>query len=393
MRPGPKGFHGPAHRSTGNPAVKDWLRPLLHDADQETVQAAILGLGAIGGDDVAADLAKMLADPLQATAVRIAAVQALGDVATPAARDALISAFSQFPGNDGTAEQILGALGKFPFPTIKATFEGFLSAPGAAAGLRAAAAEALANSTDDAVPYLYSLAQSDADADVRAGAAWAISMHPASDTLGPSLAALAKSETDPDVRRRLYEALLPQQEIPAQALLPTVFAEQDTAARIAGFNAVSAALSADANGPLSGTFDTRIVPELQQLADSSQLSLNLRLRSIFALRRAATPAARLALSQLASSSTPKVSQAASQGFVTINHLESSPHENKTANRIELIVLCLCTCAAARAATRHSPSSSTPPAPEASSGQRAIRSSPDRPARAFRSPSKNSRWSI
>ena len=50
------------------------------------------------------------------------------------------------------------------------------------------AVEALANSSADAVPFLMGLAGADADEDVRAAAAWALSTHDTVTDLGPALA-------------------------------------------------------------------------------------------------------------------------------------------------------------------------------------------------------------
>ena len=51
--------------------------------------------------------------------------------------------------------------------------------------MRVVAVEALANSSTNAVPFLLGLAGADADADVRAAAAWAISAHDTVTDLGP----------------------------------------------------------------------------------------------------------------------------------------------------------------------------------------------------------------
>ncbi len=135
--------------------------------------------------------------------------------------------------------------------------------------------------------FLLNVAAHDGDAEVRASAAWAARMHDASDGIGPWLAALAEGEPDADVRRRLYEALLPQSEIPVERLLPVIRAERDVAARVAGFNAVGGAVGRDPSTHLATVFDSDIVPELQRIAESEN-SVNIRMRAVFGLRRART---------------------------------------------------------------------------------------------------------
>ena len=69
-------------------------------------------------------------------------------------------------------------------------FQIYLATPGTPPELRTTAAEALANSSDDAVPFLMSLAANDSDADLRASAAWAISVHDSVHELGSGLAGM-----------------------------------------------------------------------------------------------------------------------------------------------------------------------------------------------------------
>jgi len=73
-------------------------------------------------------------------------------------------------------------------------FSQYLAAPDTPAEIRILAVEALANSSTEAVPFLLGLAGTDADAELRASAAWAISAHNAVTDLGPALTALAERE-------------------------------------------------------------------------------------------------------------------------------------------------------------------------------------------------------
>jgi HEAT repeat protein len=298
--------------STGNSAAKEWLWPLLEDADERVVMAAIRGLSAIRGGDVADRVAGILEDPRHSDRIRIEAARGLASIRTPDARDALLRAFDQ-TASDDLRSQILASLGQFDFPTVARTFEGYLAAPETPPDMRVIATEALANSSPRAVPLLLRLAHGDADADVRASAAWAIGAHQTVGNLGPTLTSMAERETEPDVRRRLYESLLPQSAIPTGRLMPLVMAEHDIAARVAGFNAIGRGAYQQPESAIAGRFDAEIVPELLQIA-TARNSLNIQMRAVFALRRARTPAALAALGMIAESAAPDVATAARNGL-------------------------------------------------------------------------------
>jgi HEAT repeat protein len=312
---------GPEHKafmvhligSTGNPAVKDWLWQWLTDGDERVVMAAIRGLSIIGGTDVSEKLVTLLRDSKQPDRIRIEAALGLGAIGTPEAADMLAKAFLETKEAEiGT--QVLNALGRFPFETVADTFKEFLSSSEVPAETRVVAVEALAYSSAGAVPFLLGFAEGDADADVRASAAWAISTHGRYQDIAPVLTDMVEAEPDADVRRRLYEALLPQSEIPAERLLPSVLEEDDIAARVAGFNTLASAAAQGSSDPVIATFDQQIVPELLQIATSDN-SVNIRMRAVFALRRAQTAAAQAALTEIANhASNPQIAEAARHGL-------------------------------------------------------------------------------
>ena len=315
-RPEDRAFMAQLIGSTRNPAAKELLWPLLNDADQKVVLAALRGLSAIGGADVSNKLGILLADPGQAESVRIEAARGLGDMGTSAEKDILVKFLFKEKESDVGIE-VLNSLGRFPYPMVADTFEQYLSAPETPWSMRVAAVEALAQSSKEVVPFLLGLAENDMDSDVRASAAWALSLQGPRDQLGPTLMELAEQETDPDVRRRLYEALLPQSGIPAERLLPKVLAEEDIAARVAGFNALGSAAGRKTSTAITTAFDQQIVPELLQIA-TSENSLNIRMRAVFALRRAQTSASQTALAQIANTPTPQIAEAARHGLRTLN---------------------------------------------------------------------------
>ena len=77
---------------------------------------------------------------------------------------------------DDIATQILNSLGKFPFSQVSDLFRQYLAAPDVPDEMRVTAVEALAYSNEEAVPFLLELAGNDGGAEVRASAAWAISV-------------------------------------------------------------------------------------------------------------------------------------------------------------------------------------------------------------------------
>lgn len=298
--------------STGNPAAKDWLLPLLGDPDESVVRAAIRGLSSIGGDELTEKITAILENDNQPGPVRIEAALGLGTIGTPAAGDALVRALDATPPEE-LAVPILDGLGRFDFPLVEATFTQVLDHPGTPHALKVAAFEALSNSSGDAVPYLLTGAEHQADPELRAAAAWAISAQTEAPDCGSELIRIAGSEPEPDVRRRLYEAMLPQASVRADALLSEVQAEDDLAARVAGFNAIGAAVRRDPASAAAGDFDREIAPELVRIATEPN-SLNLQMRAVFALRRAGTPAAQDALARIVESAPLQVATAARHGL-------------------------------------------------------------------------------
>jgi HEAT repeat protein len=74
-----KAFIAQLAGSTGNPAVKPLLWPLLEDANQRVTMGAIRGLSTIGGADVTTRIAEILADRQRAEPIRVESALALGN--------------------------------------------------------------------------------------------------------------------------------------------------------------------------------------------------------------------------------------------------------------------------------------------------------------------------
>lgn len=296
----------------GNPVTVPLLASLSRHHDESVARAAIRALGLIGDEPAVGIVADLLADSSSPEALRIEASVTLGNVQTTTAQLALTDTFANLPSGD-VATEILHGLGRYDFDRVAPVFRNFLSSPTATGELRVAAVEALSKSSADAVPFLLDVAGTDADPEVRASAAWAVSTHPTAKQFGSHLNAMVESEADADVRRRLYEALINQSDTSPGRIMPLVLAEENTATRIAGLNALGESLRHDPSAAAAREFDATLVPELQRLATSPNSS-NLQMRAVFALRRAATPAARQALAEISRSADPAIATAARNGL-------------------------------------------------------------------------------
>ncbi|MES2570925.1 MAG: HEAT repeat domain-containing protein [Verrucomicrobiota bacterium] len=287
-------------------------RALIEQGNTAEVRLAVRALGLIGGEANTDTLTAMIKDAGLPESLRLEAALGLGNIATPRAGDSLIEAFRMFSEPE-VHEQLLGALGHFPFHQIEPTWKEFLEDPNTPAELRVAAVDALSNSSFEALAFLKTMAESDRDPEVREMSAWAIAAHNQTGSMGQELARMAKAEPEADVRRRLYEALTMQSDNPGESLLPVIQSETDVAARVAGFNALGEAIRRGASDGVTAEFNAKIVPELKAIAVSTE-SLNIRMRAVFAVRRADTPAARQALEVLSQTSNPKIALAALHGL-------------------------------------------------------------------------------
>lgn len=301
---------------TGLPEMKELLLPLLEQEDEELASAAMQALGALGGEEVTMRVGEILTQEGKSEELRTVAAQVLGEMGSASAREALVKAVDFNPESEVTQE-VLRSLGRLPFARVAEVYAGYLAAPEAPRELRVVAVESLAYSTKEAVSFLVKTAAQDADPQVRASAAWAIGGHDATMPMGATLTAMAMTEPEPDVRRRLYEALVFQADAPAAKLWANVLAEEDLPARIAGLNAIGGAVGRAPTRTLVAEFDRVAVPELRQVAEA-EVSLNLRMRAVFALRRANSPGAQVALAVIAANPNPTVAEAARLGLPMSN---------------------------------------------------------------------------
>ncbi|MBL9118004.1 MAG: HEAT repeat domain-containing protein [Verrucomicrobiaceae bacterium] len=284
--------------------------------DAEALEAIRL-MGDLSTAAAVNTLEMIAADANWPAELRKEAIQSLRRIHTSRAARALENLLPHVVTDEELLTETYAALGDHPWNEIEDVFEPVLREGSTSTStVRIAATEALSRSTAEALPTLHRLVESDSDADVRAAAAWAMSCVRADQTYGPALAELAKKEPEIMVRRRIYEALLVQTDNPAADMAPLIHAEQDISARVAGLNALGDSVGRSMDEKKMAVFDAEDVPELVRIAHSEE-TLNLRMRAVFALRRAGTAAALNALTQISKTHpTPQVARAAYNGAKT-----------------------------------------------------------------------------
>jgi len=124
------------------------------------------------------------------------------------------------------------------------------------------------------------------------------------------------------VRRRCYEALQHQRNVPVDTVLAEASNESEPAARIAAANALALAMSrGNQDASLANRFDGEWVPVLQTEALANP-SLNLRMRAVFALSRAGTQEADRALREISQTAEPRTAAVAERGRTLSSSISS-----------------------------------------------------------------------
>lgn len=298
--------------------VRTLLSRLLTEPDQLVAGGAVAGLVLLGDDQAVRLLRETLFNPDADPSVRHLIAWRLADVQSRAALEALKSAFMELDLPSEIRQQLIVSLGRFPFSQTAEVFRNVVDNPTLDSEFRTAATEALIDAGQSALPFLTDLASRHSDAEVRASAAWALGMHPQTGNLGEQLAASVKNEVDADVRRRLYESLMRQDQIPVDQLLEHALNEEDIASRVAAANMLAVAVGQiSSSRALQQRFDAEAVPNLQNIALGNQ-SLNIRYRAVFALARAGTESALSALQEIERQGEPQVAALAARNVARHN---------------------------------------------------------------------------
>ena len=245
--------------------------------------------------------------------LRAEAALSLGAITNlPGAYLALTNAVWQ-TSNPELAKAILEGLGSRSLDETRDFFQTYLNTPGLATELRVAAVEAMGNAPGDAAALLLRYA-SDADAEVRAEAVWALSSSGTTGKSGDRLLQLLQNETEPEVRQRLYQALANQEHYDVAAVMQMVQQESQMDVRVAGLDLLARTCQEKPSAELLAFFEQTGVPTLKETAIKGRSSYE-RMLAVTALQQLGTPQGQNALAEIARRSTDlQVIEAAGKGL-------------------------------------------------------------------------------
>jgi len=288
-----------------SPDAANLLISLLKDPDETVAGAAVRGLAQQGTGEAVAALTELLNNGDASAALRSDAALGLGDINQPGIMDILAQAARQIQDED-IVSAVLHAIGERDFSETQAFFQTYLHSPDISSDLRVAAIEALSAAKGDPSAFLADLGN-DPDSDVRVAVGWSLSATEETGNVGAQIVALLQSETDPDVRLRYYQALRNQEDFDLPTVLGLVQNEKDPAALVAGLDLLAKSVRDKPTPELQNYFNNVAIPELKQIALSTDNFEN-RQAAILALTRAHSPQAQAALTeigtQLAQSAPP-----------------------------------------------------------------------------------------
>jgi HEAT repeat protein len=292
-----------------SPECAAMLLGLLKDPSEAMVQAAIRGLAQLGSPEAVAALTQLLNASLRSSDLRSEAATGLGNINGPGAMQALTQAAMTL-GDEDLVTQVLNAIGGRDFSETESFFRQYMGSA-VSSDLRVAAIESIWQAKGDPSAFLAGYL-SDADAEVRASAAWAISATDTSGNVGPQLLASLQGEQDPDVRRRLYQALGNQETFDTGTALALLQRETDPTVRIAGMDLLASSLRNNPTPEVQNYFDRTAAPALKSAALTGETSQD-RMAAVIALFRASTPSAMAALQEIAQQATdPRVKGSAAK---------------------------------------------------------------------------------
>jgi HEAT repeat protein len=292
-----------------SPECTTLLLGLLNDPSQAVIQAAIRGLAQLGSPEAVAALAQLLSDSLRSSDLRSEAALGLGNINQPAAMAALAQAAVTI-GDEDMVTQVLEAIGGRDFTETQSFYQKYMGSA-VSSDLRVAAIDSLWQTKGDPSAFLAGYI-SDADAEVRASAAWAMSATDAAGNVGPQLLASLQGEQDAEVRRRLYQALANQESFETSTALALVQRETDPVARIAGMDLLASSLQNNPSPEVQTFFDQTAAPALKNAALTGASSHE-RMAAVIALMRASSPSAISALQGVARQATdPRVKESATR---------------------------------------------------------------------------------
>ena len=291
---------GEALGTCSNPESYSLILILLADRDEVVAMGAVRGLAQHGSREAADVLNQTLYNTTVPLNVRCEAALALGTVNQPGVAESLIRAAGVI-NDEAIVTQILNALGGRPFAETKSFFQNYLNSTTTSTDLKVAAIEALGEAKGDAGSYLLGFAQNP-DAELRAAAAWALSISDSPGAMGNQLVAWLQNETDPMVRLRLYQALGNEQTFDVATIQALIQNESNIGARAAGFDLLAKLIASNPSSEMLNYFDQTAVVQLKNIALMAASPAD-RMTAVIALKRAGTAGAAIALQELAQQAT------------------------------------------------------------------------------------------
>ena len=144
---------------------------------------------------------------------------------------------------------------------------------------------------------------------MRAESAWALAAADNPGDVSKEIETYLAKEQDAEVRMRLYQALENQDNPDINFVNDIVYNELDVNVRVAGYDLLAQNLSSLEDENLIKQFNETAIPELREVALSSE-RLNTRLSAVIVLKKAKSNEANLALEEIAERSTDmKVAEA------------------------------------------------------------------------------------
>jgi HEAT repeat protein len=304
-----------------HPEARLLLKELVNDKDELVAAGAVNGWARVGDREAIEVLTGILQDEKRNTDMRGNAAMALGSIKDPSALKVLISAATGMQDTE-VIGQIMQGIGQRPFSETQSFYQQYLAQNSIPQAARVAAVESIGNADGQTTAFLMQYAR-DADAQVRAGAAWAISNNAERGQSGPEIMGLLQQESDNSVRMRLYQALGNQEQVDATAVMGMVQREVNSDTRLAGLELLSERLNPQEQPEVSQYFNQSAVPELKTSALSGATDYE-RMVAALALLKARTPESMQALEQIATQTKdPRVARIA-KGSAIQSRKRSSP---------------------------------------------------------------------
>lgn len=288
---------------SSNPDGKKLILSALEDEDDIVVRGATRGLSAIGDRDAISILSNIVFSNEASRSVIAEAAAGLGKIDHPEAYNMLVDAYNDttISTNTDFKENIIAALGQRDISETSEFFQKIVDENTTNSSLQLATIEAIQEAQGDTSSFLLNNLD-DEDSEVRAEAAWALAIADEPPDIAEELMTRLAQEEDTEVRKGLYQALGNQENVDIDAVAEAIFEEHDSDARLAGYDFLAGNIGVLENARLREQFEKTAIPELQEIALSSE-RLNDRLSAVVTLKRANTAESFNALEEIASKSS------------------------------------------------------------------------------------------